>query len=106
MFALSMVNSGLAADANDRDLSAFGGSVRLCTPVEAPSLPESCRCCVEVAAAFEVGIKVEDSEKIGMLIVRSSLVRGDGWGTDTASTSTSASSCGASSGILVCLGRE
>ncbi len=52
--ALSILSRGFAADANERDRRAFGGSVRFCALEETPSPAESRSVCVGLPAAFEV----------------------------------------------------
>ena len=73
-----MLRSGLAADAKERDLRAFGGgggSGSFWTPVAKLSLVVTSKLCFEFAAAFEIGFEGEESNETGMLKVLSSFLR-------------------------------
>lgn len=98
-----MLTNGLAAEANERDRSAFGGSVDFWTLVETPSLLVSTSIGVELIANSEVLPKEGASELTGILMLLSSFGRIELCGIEAGSSSASASSSGASSGIFVCL---
>jgi len=72
-FAVSVVTTGLAAEANECDRIALGGCGRFCTPVDEALSVLSIRLWLDLASFLAVRAIGSGSSKAGMLMVLSSL---------------------------------